>query len=127
MSENVTEKNLTPGQLKAIDALLTTGSPSEAATAAGVNRRTLYRWQKEPAFVAALREAEQDAVTGLSRALSGLGDSAAQALRDALSSHQKITVRLRASEIVIGNLLRIRELVDLEERIAALERDRAIA
>lgn len=115
------EKTLTGPQLRAIDALLTSGNIGEAAIAAGVNRRTLDRWRREDAFVAALREAEADAVAGLSRNLAGLGDGAAAALRDALDSGEKMSTRLRAAEIVIGNLLKLRELVELEERIGALE------
>ena len=122
MTENVTEeKDLSPGQLKAIEALLTCGNAVAAAKAAGVARRTLYRWMQDPLFVDALRAAEADAVKGLSRLLAGLGESAGLALSDALAPGQKITVRLRAAEIVFGNLLRLRELVDLEARITALE------
>lgn len=122
MTEITTEKKLTPAQRKAIETLLTSGDVSQAALAAGVNRATLYIWRRQPHFQDALKEAEAEAVEGLSRALAGLGDSAAQALRDALEPGNKITTRLRASEIVISNLLRLRELVDIEERLAALER-----
>lgn len=121
MSEIGTQKTLAPAQRKAIEALLTCGNVASAALAADVGRTTVYRWLKEDYFIAELRSAEQEAVASLSRALAGLGDSAAEALRAALHPEQKITTRLRASEIVIGNLLRLRELVELEERIRALE------
>src|SRR5579863_5841956 len=42
-------------------ALLSSRSVEEAARAAGVTPRTLYRWQKEPAFNAAYREAKRGA------------------------------------------------------------------
>ena len=121
MSDNGTQKTLQPAQRKAIEALLTCGNVASAALAADVGRTTIYRWMKEDYFIAELRTAEQEAVAGLARALAGLGDGAAEALRDALKPDQKITVRLRASEIVTANLLRLRELVTLEERLAALE------
>lgn len=121
MTKNVAEKILTPAQRRAIEHLLTAQNAREAAKLAGVNPRTLYRWMQEPAFVAALREAESEAIAALSRSLVALGESATAALNDALDKKQKITVRLRASEIVIGNLLRLRELVDLEERLSKLE------
>ena len=122
MSEIETEKKLTPQQRKAIEALLITGNVAAAALEAGVGRSSLYRWMDDQTFIAALREAESEAIAGLSRSLAGLGDAAAGALRDALGPGNKITVRLRASEIVISNLLRLRELVDLEARIQALEK-----
>jgi hypothetical protein len=118
---NETGKTITPAQRVAIQTLLTTGSTLDAAAAAGVSRATLYRWQIDPVFILALREAESAATEGLARSLAGLGEAAAAALRDALSATQTISVRLRASEIVIGNLLKLRELVLLEERIATLE------
>ena len=47
MSENQT---LTTKQRKALEALLLTGEPTAAATAAGVHRDTIYRWLKQPVF-----------------------------------------------------------------------------
>jgi hypothetical protein len=124
MSENPTEKKvITPNQRKAIECLLTTGNTTAAAESAGVNRSTIYRWMSDDGFLDSLHEAEREAVAALSRALSGLGDMASSALRDALQPHQKIATRLRASEIVIGNLLRLRELVDIEARLTTLERN----
>lgn len=122
MSEIATPKKLTPGQHKAIESLLTTGNTTEAATTAGVNRSTLYRWLHDETFVAALRAAEQQAVANLSRNLVGLGDAAAAAFRDALNVGQGIPVRLKAAALVTDRLLRIRELVELEARISELER-----
>ena len=122
MSEISTEKKVvTPAQRKAIETMLTSGNMVQAADAAGVNRSTIYRWMADDVFVAALREAEAEAVQGLSRSLAGLGESAAQALRDALAPSNKITVRLRAAEIVTDRLLKLRELVDIEARLKALE------
>ena len=121
MSEITTEKKLTPAQRKAIECLLTTGNTTEAALAAGVHRSTLYKWKTDEQFVMGLREAEQAAVAGLARSLAGLGECAASTLRAALDPSEKITIRLRAAEIVIDNLLKLRELVTLEARIEALE------
>jgi hypothetical protein len=120
MNENETQKKLTPAQRLAIEKLLTSGSVEDAAISAKVARSSLYRWMKDDLFVAELRAAEAEAITGLSRSLAGLGNMAASALRAALED-PKMSIRLRASEIVIGNLLKLRELVDLETRLAQLE------
>lgn len=125
MSEIPTEKKITALQRKCIECLMLTGSISEAAAKANVDRSTIYKWHRQPAFVAALAEAEAEAVQSLSRVLAGLGSLAASALVDALASDQKVSTRLRASEIVLSNLLRLRELVNLEERIRALEANHA--
>ena len=122
MSEIATEKKLTPTQRKVIETLFTTGSVSAAALAAGVNRATIYKWRNNDAtFADAMQEAEAEAVAGLARSLAGLGESATQALFDALQPGEKMSTRLRAAEIVTDRLLKLRELVTLEERIKALE------
>jgi len=115
-----TEKNLTPKQRRAIQAILLTGNVKQAAEAADVNRQTFYRWRKLPHFQRALKEAEAAALADLSRRLVGLSDKAAKALEAALDAPE-LRYRLRASEIVLGRLLQLRELVNLEERLEALE------
>lgn len=121
MTENRTEKNISPKQRKAIESLLTSGSVEAAATTANVSRDTLYRWMKDPTFIAELRLVEAEAVQGLSRCLVGLGEQATKALRDALDEKQPITIRIRAAETVTDRLLKIRELVEIESRLSALE------
>lgn len=121
MATSDTEKSITPAQYRAIESLLTQGKMKKAAQDAGISLRTLYRWLKEPGFLAELRQAESEAIAGLSRSLAGLGESAAGALRDGLAPHQKINTRLRAAGMVIDAMLRLRELVDIETRLTALE------
>jgi transposase-like protein len=121
MTEIATGKFITPAQRLAIEALLLSGDVTTAAAAGGVNRSTLYKWRELPHFQQALQAAEQEAIASLSRRLAGLSDAAAKALVDGLAPTEKITTRLRACEVVIGNLLRLRELVNLEARIEALE------
>lgn len=114
---------LTPKQYKAIESLLTSGNASEAAIAAGVSRDTLYRWLKDDTFKKALIEAEGEALASLSRALVAMGEDAAATLRAAMADKAAPTgPKLRAADIVLGRLLQLRELVDLEERLSELER-----
>ena len=121
MAETVTENTLTPRQTRAIAALLATGQIGDAATAGGVTNKTIYSWLKMPAFAAALRAAEGEALRSLSRRLAGLGDAAADALRDALEESQPIGIRLRAADLVTARGLALYELVELVARIEALE------
>ena len=114
-------ENLTPRQRKAVETLLTTGDKSRAAEQAGVMRQTLYRWLKQPAFQEALRVAEAEALAGLSRSLALLGRKAVKTLYDAMDTTESMTVRVRAADIVLGRLLQLRELVDLDARITELE------
>ncbi len=114
--------NLTPKQRKAIEALLTNGDISHAATAAGVSRDTLYRWMQEETFKQALEGSTRKALEGLSRALVALGGKATETLDEAMTDGLRMGDRIRASDIVLSRLLQLRELVDLETRVSELER-----
>lgn len=122
MQQNATKrKELTTQQRQALEALLQAGSLTDAAKQAGVNRVTLYRWLQDATFQAALRSAESEALAALSRRLVVMGDAAAAALSDALAPERDIRDRLRAAQIVLDNLLKLKELLDFEQRLAALE------
>lgn len=118
MTENVT---LNAKQRAAIVALLTTGDMTKAAVVAGVSRESLYRWMRSDPFKTALREAEADAMRSLSRRLAGLGELAADALKDALDPNQPMGMRLRAADLVTARGPALLELTDLLARIEALE------
>ena len=122
MGEKVTEIDLKPRQVAAIAALLATGRIPDASTAAGVSTKTVYAWLRQDAFKAELRQAESDALRGLARRLAGLGESAADALKDALDSEQNIGVRLRAADLVLSRGPALLELVNVLERLEVLER-----
>lgn len=122
MQQNATGEKLSPIQVKAIECLLSSSSVASAAERAGVNRSTLYRWMKEPAFRQALKNAEATALGELSRSLVALSKGAVAALAAALGGTEKASTRLRASEVVIANLLRLQELVAIEQRVSDLER-----
>ncbi len=122
-SDGKAEKaTLTPRQRLAVEALLKTGSPTKAAETAGVIRQTVHRWMHQPAFAAALAQAETDALAALSRRLVDLGGTAATTLEDAMKYDVKAPgARVTAASAVLGNLLKLREVVALEDRVAALE------
>lgn len=120
MAENDT-KILSAQQRKAVEALMTHATVTAAAEAAGVTRKTIYRWKDQPEFVAALRQAERDATAELSRALQRLSRSAIQVLSDAMRPGEKMAHRLRGSEVTLSNFLRMREFHDFEEQLAELE------
>ena len=122
MGKNGTRKKLTPRQRKAVQALLTTGDKDQAAAAAGCARRTIYRWLRLDVFQQALTDAEADALAELSRELVRLAGLAAGTLEQAMGDRDATAgQRIRAADIVLSRLLQLRQLVDLEQRIQALE------
>lgn len=124
MNESATDKKLSAKQVKALAHYFDTGDVSQATSAAGVNRSTFYRWvNDDPLFQAAMAEAEARALAFLSGRLVSLAKKATDTIESVLDSKTATTAqRLRAADIVLGNLLRVRELVTMEERIARLEK-----
>ncbi len=113
---------LTPKQQAVLAALLSGATQAEAARAAGVGEKTVWRWRREPAFEAALRAGGAELVAAALRNLSALAQPAAATLGAILADDSASTsAKLKAAGIVFDNLLRLREQVDLAERIAALE------
>ena len=114
---------LTPKQRKAVAALLTTGEVTAAAREAEVSKDTLYRWLKQPVFLAAVRQAEAAALDELSRLLVRLGRTATATLAKAMGDPAApYPTRVRAADAALGRLLQLRELATLEARVTELER-----
>lgn len=115
-------QELSRTQHKALAALMTQRDVKHAATAAGVGERTLHTWLRQPAFKAALRDLEADAIDTATRRLTTLADSAVTVLAWVLANPETHAgTRLRAATGILDQLLRLRELRGLEERITALE------
>jgi transposase-like protein len=128
MRLGATAEQLSPRQLKAVEALLSVGDVATAAKECGVNKATLYRWLQQPVFLEAVREAESKAIDDLSRMLVRLGRTAVSTLAKAMNdSTTPAATRVRAADAVLGRLLQLRELATLEARVAELERSVGIA
>ena len=120
MAENGIPK-LTPGQRKAIEHLLAERNVREAA-AAGMGERTLHRYLTEPHFRQALTAAEGDLIDGATRRLLSLHGQAIDTFSDLLKAESTSdTVKLRAAQAVLDNILKLRELRNVEARLEALE------
>lgn len=119
MAEN---NALTLRQRKTITALLAARNVPEAAQAANVGERSVYRWLADPAFRAALLAAEGAAVDTATRRLVGLSDGAIDTLAEVMTAHDTApAVRLRAAQAVLDTLLKMRDLRNVEERLTRLE------
>ena len=115
-------KKVTLKQHLALGALLTEADVSKAADAAAVSRTTIYRWLKDPVFQNALSAAESEALAALSRKLVVLGGQAVFVLDDAMrDANTPVSSRIRAADIVLSRLLQLRELVQLDARVAEIE------
>lgn len=113
------------GKLAAANALAAGRTVPQAAQAAGVSERTVRRWREDPAF----RDQVTELRTGLlDLALGQLSEAAVEAvatLRAALTappSQARATgARVAAARAILSMLVPLKEVLDLEERINALE------
>lgn len=120
MAENGSK--LSAKQHRALSALLTSKSVAEAAAATGLGERTIYRWLTDPAFRQALSAAEGELIDAATRRLLTLQGTALDTLEAVLGDEDASAgVRIRAAQMVLDHLLKLRELRDIEQRLQALE------
>lgn len=118
----MTNRDISAKQKAAIRALLTGATFTDAAQAAKVHPNALTGWMRDPDFLAALHQAEADALAAVSRELVTLASKAASTLDRVLDDPQaRDSSKVRAADVVLGRILQLRELVDIEQRLAALE------
>ena len=111
-------------QLRAVRALLTRPTVAQAAQECSLSEATLYRWLNENPFRAALAQAEGEAVAAAGRKLVSLTETALDVVRDILTDPQAPdAVRVRAAELILSHLIRYREVIAFETRLADLERE----
>lgn len=105
----------------ALIAALAAGSTiRDAAKTTGVSESTIYRRLREPTFCASVSEARRVAIEQAVGALSAASSAAVSTLRELLSASAE-TVRLGAARAVLELGSRLRENIELEARLAALE------
>lgn len=86
-TQAATDSELSRSQLTAIEALAAGKSMNDAATAAGVDRSTLYRWRRhDDEFRAALASMRNDFREELSTRLLTLATKACAVVEDALDA-----------------------------------------
>ncbi len=111
-----------PKQIKALEALLEGANIQDAATAAGVNRKTLGRWLQEPAFWKLYQVNSVRSLELAARRLTGKLDMAVDMLTSVMEDEDAPAgVRLRAAQQVIDGSLKLLEVADIQERLTALE------
>jgi hypothetical protein len=102
-------------------ALAAGDSIADAAANAGVGERTVYRRLADPAFRQRIQTFRGEMVAqALGRMANGMTE-AADVLRQLLASQTPPAVRLGAARSILELGVKLRESVELEQRVAALE------
>ena len=104
-----------------IAALAGGATMADAARAAGVGERTVYRRLQTPAFRARVIAARADLVERAAARLADAAGAAVTTLGELLVAGTPPAVRLGAARAVLELGLRLREQQEIEERLAALE------
>ena len=112
---------LNPRQMALLAALVRDPDIQSACKIAGVTRVTAYRWSREPAFAAAL-DRQRNAV--LTEALAAVKTHATRAVTElaALLTAKDHRLRRLVCNDILAHALRVRELEDIERRLAVLEK-----
>ncbi len=87
----------------------------------GVSERTIRRRASAPGFEARVREARASAYRQVVDELAGLALEAVRTLADLMRSAENEAVRERAAARVLDAAASWREVIDVEDRLAALE------
>lgn len=120
MSENVAD--LTPKQIRALEALASGETTVDAAAAAGITRRQLARWMGEPAFDQALREAKaiiyRESIARIVGAMSTATTTLVDICGDLTVSPQS---RVSAARCILESALKAFGQVELDQRLTELE------
>ena len=106
---------------KALVALLSGKTNSQAAQSAGVTERTIYRWLSDPSFRSELSEAERQMIESATRQMSSLQKKAINVL-DQLLESQDVSpqIRLSTAKSILRLSLGYRDR-NIERRLYELE------
>ncbi len=119
----------TNAKKKAEDKLLLTlacgATVESAARECGLSPRTIYRRLQEPAFRRRLQALRADMVQRTAGTLTAASAEAVRTLLELLKPKVADTTRLGAAKAVLESGVKLRELAELEERMAALEEQMA--
>jgi hypothetical protein len=116
-------EKLSRKQEQGIRALLLQPTLIDAATAIGVDERTLRRWLRENAiFQLAYREARRAVVQHAITQVQHATGEAVETLRNVMQDRESpASARVSAAKTILETAIKAVEVEDLEVRIAALE------
>lgn len=97
------------------------GNITELCERAGVTRSSFYTWiEKSPEFRAAYGEVYKNTLSELANRLVSLGGQALETLAGGMTS-DKESLRVKSAALVLSNLVSLKNVVDIEDRLTALE------
>ena len=120
MTKSDKNKQLTSAQKRVLPFLLSCHSYEDAAQAAGISRKQIYEWFKQPKFIKELKNQRSTLIEGVRHILKMSSTKAVYSLTRLLDSDNE-NVRLRASIAILDQSGKLHDIVDVEERLEKLE------
>ncbi len=103
-------------------ALLEEPTISSAATKAGVSEKTIFRWLNDPAFSEAYGAARGRLLEDVLTSLQAASVEAVKVLTEVMGDKSvNAFARVSAAKTVLEMALRGREIIEVEQRLRALE------
>lgn len=112
---------LSQAQIKTIETILKSDTIEEASRNAPACKATIYKWLKDPTFRKTLSQARDEIFRESLDTIKQASKQAVEKLIGFLNSEDDLNQRFAVKEILSMGF-RIRELIELEERILELER-----
>ena len=119
MAEN--QEGLTTLQLKAIPIILASKNITEGVKKAGIKRETYYQWIREPEFKAEFTRQRREVIDLALHDLKTSASEAVSVLRGLLKAEGE-SVRFRAAQAILDNVIKSIEIENIEKRLDVLER-----
>ena len=109
-------------KMQFLAALMTARTIKAASQASGVGLRTAFRWLRDPAFKAELTQKQDSELGQVTRLTVAAMTDAVETLRSIMADDSTpATARVAAARAILESCVRFAELIDLTERVAALE------
>lgn len=115
---------LQSNQRQALASLIAGETIEQAASAAGVQESTVYKWKSENfnGFLTALNEANERILSDVVMSLTVASREAVGVLREVmLSDDTQPQTRVSAARALLVSIIKVKELYDIEQRISELE------
>jgi transposase len=119
-------RELTQRQQRAIQALITTNTISQAAKKAKVSERSVYLWINQDHFQTSLRDAREKALGHTSTRVQQITARAVKTLEDIMDDDKNsASSRVSAVRLSLDMMYRARAIDDIVERLHTLEGNQA--
>jgi uncharacterized protein YbjT (DUF2867 family) len=117
----MSENSLSKAEMKLLLPLACGMNAEQAARQAGVNVRTVFRRLKNPEFRRQIQAMRADMMQRTSGTLTAAGGEAVKTMVELMRSPTPFAVRLGAARAVVELSMKVRETVEIEQRLAELE------